>query len=230
MFLNKKNIINVAISRARDYLFIVMPDDSTENIGSLTLVNRVEKFIKNTDAWQEKLTPDLEQMMFGDSHYLENNSFSTSHQSVNVYGLPERRYEVRAEDNAVDIQIHRGASMAAEREHGSDMNPGSGADIQSYKKDRTVEETGQKKTEASGSRWHNSPAVSKPAGVPAASAAPKVKYSKGEIICIVNGLFNGMYGVIEDINYQTNKVRVTVSFMNRPTSVDMKITDIAKRK
>ena len=230
MFLNKKNIINVAISRARDYLFIVMPDDSTENIGSLTLVNRVEKFIKNTDAWQEKLTPDLEQMMVGDSHYLENNSFSTSHQSVNVYGLPERRYEVRAEDNAVDIQIHRGASMAAEREHGSDMNPGSGADIQSYKKDRTVEETGQKKTEASGSRWHNSPAVSKPAGVPAASAAPKVKYSKGEIICIVNGLFNGMYGVIEDINYQTNKVRVTVSFMNRPTSVDMKITDIAKRK
>ena len=32
MFLNKMNIINVSISRAKDYLFIVMPNDETENI------------------------------------------------------------------------------------------------------------------------------------------------------------------------------------------------------
>ena len=32
MFLNKKNILNVAISRARDYLFIVIPDDETEGV------------------------------------------------------------------------------------------------------------------------------------------------------------------------------------------------------
>ena len=48
-------------------------------------------------------------LMFDDPNYLENNAFSTGHQSVNVYGLPERRYEVRSEDNAVDVQIHRGA-------------------------------------------------------------------------------------------------------------------------
>ncbi len=45
--------------------------------------------------------------MFGDSQYLENNAFSTSHQSVNVYGLPEKCYEVRAEDTAIDVQIHK---------------------------------------------------------------------------------------------------------------------------
>ena len=45
--------------------------------------------------------------MFNDKRWLENNSFSTSHQSVNVYGLPEKRFEVRSEDAAVDIQIHR---------------------------------------------------------------------------------------------------------------------------
>jgi hypothetical protein len=44
--------------------------------------------------------------MFGDAAYLENNAFSTSHQSVNVYGLPEKCYEIRTEDNAVDVQIH----------------------------------------------------------------------------------------------------------------------------
>jgi hypothetical protein len=107
MFLNKKNIINVSISRARDYLFVVMPDDNTDNIENLRLVNRVEELIHDTNAWTEFLSPDLEDLMFGDSKYLENNAFSTGHQSVNVYGLPEKRYEVRTEDTAVDVQIHK---------------------------------------------------------------------------------------------------------------------------
>ena len=107
MFLNKRNIINVSISRARDYLFVVMPDDETENIENLRLVKRVEELIHNTDVWTEFQSPDLEDLMFGDSQYLENNAFSTSHQSVNVYGLPEKCYEVRTEDTAVDVQIHK---------------------------------------------------------------------------------------------------------------------------
>ncbi len=114
MFLNKRNIINVSISRARDYLFIVMPDDNTENITNLRLVRRVEQLTHDTDAWNEFLSPDLEDLMFGDPKYLENNAFSTSHQSVNVYGLPEKCYEVRTEDTAVDVQIHKGASRTSD--------------------------------------------------------------------------------------------------------------------
>ncbi len=113
MFLNKRNIINVSISRARDYLFIIMPDDNTENISNLKLVKRVEGLIKETEEWSESLSPDLEKIMFGESNYLEKNAFSTSHQSVNVYGLPEKRYEVRTEDTAVDVQIHKGISRPA---------------------------------------------------------------------------------------------------------------------
>ncbi|MBR1857861.1 MAG: hypothetical protein IJ803_12450 [Oribacterium sp.] len=127
MFLNKKNIINVSISRARDYLFIVMPDDDTENISNLRLVKRIEGLIKSTDAWNELHTPDLEDLMFGDSKYLENNAFSTSHQSVNVYGLPEKFYEIRTEDTAVDIQIHKHSyehisSQKNDSENESDKN------------------------------------------------------------------------------------------------------------
>lgn len=107
MFLNKRNIINVSISRAKDYLFIVMPDDNTENVNNLRLVKRVEQLIKSSDSYSEVLTPALEQQMFGSSTYLEDNAFSTGHQSVNVYGLPEKRYEIRSEDAAVDVQIHR---------------------------------------------------------------------------------------------------------------------------
>lgn len=89
-----------------------MPDDDTENISNLRLVKRVEQLVKSTNAWMELFTPDIELLMFGSSNYLENNAFSTSHQSVNVYGLPEKCYEVRTEDNAVDIQIHRGAPIS----------------------------------------------------------------------------------------------------------------------
>ncbi|WP_303818979.1 ATP-binding protein [Ruminococcus flavefaciens] len=110
MFLNKRNIINVSISRSRDYLFIVMPDDNTEKINNLRLVKRVESLIRSSNSWAEFMSPDLEKLMFNDEHYLENNAFSTSHQSVNVYGLPEKRYEVRTEETAVDVQIHKPVS------------------------------------------------------------------------------------------------------------------------
>lgn len=105
MFLNKKNIINVSISRARDYLVIIMPNDDTENIENLKLINKVET-ICNDNGSIEYLSHDIEEFIFNDSRFLENNSFATSHQIVNVYGKPELKYEIRSEDTAVDIQIH----------------------------------------------------------------------------------------------------------------------------
>ena len=116
MFLNRQNIINVAISRAKDYLFVVMPDDETEGVSNLRLVKRVEDLIHATGLWNEFASQDLEDLMFDDPNYLENNTFSTSHQSVNVYGLPEKCYEVRTEENAVDIQIHRPSAKVASEE------------------------------------------------------------------------------------------------------------------
>jgi hypothetical protein len=61
---------------------------------------------KEQPTWSEQLSPLIEEIMFGSKTYLEDNSFSTSHQLVNVYGKPEKLYEVRSEDNAVDVQIH----------------------------------------------------------------------------------------------------------------------------
>ena len=106
MFLNKLNIVNVSISRARDYLFILMPDDDTENVDKLTLIKKVEHLCKCQPSWGEYLSPTIENAMFGSKTYLEDNSFSTSHQLVNVYGKPEKRYEVRSEDSAIDVQLH----------------------------------------------------------------------------------------------------------------------------
>jgi len=107
MFLNKKNIINVSISRAKDYLFILMPSDDTENVDNLWLIKKMEQYIKKSGACTEYDAHFMEQLIFGSSTYLEDNSFSTGHQSVNVYGLPEQIYEIRSEEDAIDIQIHK---------------------------------------------------------------------------------------------------------------------------
>ena len=108
VFVNRKNIINVAISRARDCLFIVIPDDETENIQALTNLKRIETLIKETtqpSAYAEVLTPTIEEELFNDKKYLENNVFSTGHQDVNVYDIPIAKYEVRTEDSAIDVQL-----------------------------------------------------------------------------------------------------------------------------
>ena len=105
IFLNNLNIVNVAVSRAKDYLFVIMPDDDTENADKLTLIKRVEQICKKqNNNCSEYLKHDIK--MFGNKKYIEDNSFTTNHQLVNVYGKPEKRYEIRSEDNAVDVQIH----------------------------------------------------------------------------------------------------------------------------
>lgn len=106
IFLNKLNILNVSLSRARDYLFLVMPDEDTEGMDCLALLRKIEHLLKATGACREVSSASLEEEIFQDAHFLENNVFSTSHQMVNVYGLPDKRYEIRSEDNAVDIQLH----------------------------------------------------------------------------------------------------------------------------
>ena len=109
-FINKKNIINVAASRARDYLVVLMPDDDTLNLGNMVEVRKIEALMRqDLEHFVQYNSAEFEQAIFGSSKYIEENAFSTGHQSVNVYGNLEMRYEIRTEDTAVDIQIHEDA-------------------------------------------------------------------------------------------------------------------------
>lgn len=109
MFLNKQNILNVSISRARDYLFILMPDDATPDVENLYKIKQIENLAHSYAA--ERLavfaSEEIEEKMFGSKTYVYDNAFATSHQSVNVYTRPEKKYEVRCEDVAVDVQIRQ---------------------------------------------------------------------------------------------------------------------------
>lgn len=107
MFLNKQNILNVSISRARDYLFILMPDDKTENVANLKKIQRIVDLIDEeaNDNSAYFHSSEIEKVIFKDKRFIENNSFSTTHQSVNVYSEAERLYEIRCEETAIDIQV-----------------------------------------------------------------------------------------------------------------------------
>lgn len=107
MFLNKQNILNVSISRARDYLFILMPDDKTENLFNLKKIQKIVHLIneKTKDNSTQFHSNEVEKIMFKNNNYINENSFSTTHQSVNVYSEAEMLYEIRCEETAIDIQV-----------------------------------------------------------------------------------------------------------------------------
>lgn len=121
-FINKKNIINVAVSRARDYLVMLMPDDDTQNLGNMHEVRRIEAIMRrDPEHFIQHTSAEFEKSIFGDDMFIEKNAFSTGHQTVNVYGVPDARYEVRSEDTAVDVQIHKAAIVKKVQSEHADL-------------------------------------------------------------------------------------------------------------
>ena len=106
--LNKLNIINVAISRAKDYLIVFLPDK--QNCQGYEYLEKINRLVSISSQKYEKVTSvipatTVEKIVFGKAHYLESNTFVTSHQLANVYTKPTCLYEIRVDENSVDIQI-----------------------------------------------------------------------------------------------------------------------------
>lgn len=104
-FINKKNILNVAICRAQDYLFVLMPDKDYEHFDDLQAKNIGVIALERREELTLHTAQEIEKIMYGDSHYLEHNTFVTTHQLANVYTSPSSKYEVRIDDKSIDIQI-----------------------------------------------------------------------------------------------------------------------------
>lgn len=110
LFLQKEYIINVAISRAKDYLILLLPDEETEGLSGLKLIheahqgsilNIVRELPKESVA--QISAKEIERKLMGIADYFATNSFTNVHQTVNVYGQPEMDYMVRVSGNAIDI-------------------------------------------------------------------------------------------------------------------------------
>ena len=109
-FLNEAHIINVAISRAEDYLILFIPDKDTRGLNDLPLIHEnhqdslldiIGKLPKEFHV--EISASTIEKELMDDAHYFENHSRTTTHLPVNVYGKCETPYLFRMSGNAVDV-------------------------------------------------------------------------------------------------------------------------------
>jgi hypothetical protein len=113
-FINDKRVLNVAISRARDYLVVAIPDENTPNVQYLRGPQAIAGLMRrDPGVFSEEMTPDLEEKVWRDRDYIEKNTYSTGHQNVNVYETPEKRFEVRSEESAVDVHFRADRSEVA---------------------------------------------------------------------------------------------------------------------
>ncbi|MBI9030712.1 AAA family ATPase [bacterium] len=115
--INKKYIINVALSRARDYLFILHPSNeyesdkkikTIEGFKNLTEINKLLDYLKNhPDEVTEKSNRDIEKWCFNKQNHIDKNSIVIDHDSVNIYDIPPKTYVVSCGDTSIDIQIKK---------------------------------------------------------------------------------------------------------------------------
>ena len=101
--INNENILNVAISRARDYLFFVLPKGQVKGF---TRKNDIGRLADNKRRSIYNCS-DVEKIIFGSSNYIASNTLVTCHLSVNVYCEQNAVYDVRISDDAVDVRINR---------------------------------------------------------------------------------------------------------------------------
>ena len=99
---NNENIINVAMSRARDYIFFILPNGQQKGF---FMKNKIGSVVPFTD--RAILTcKQVESVMFkGNENFIYEHTHVTCHMPVNVYCEDNALYEVRMSDEALDIRI-----------------------------------------------------------------------------------------------------------------------------
>lgn len=57
---------------------------------------------------------------------------------------------------------------------------------------------------------------------------PKVVFTAGEVVRVIDGPFNDFSGVVEEVNYEKSRLRVGVMIFGRTTPVELEFAQVAK--
>jgi hypothetical protein len=101
---NNQNVINVAMSRAKDYLFFLVPDNKMEGFYTRDILGKLA--VNNEINHKILYCSDIEELMFNNKNFIKSNTNVSCHTPINIYCDSTCLYEVRKDDKAVDIQIN----------------------------------------------------------------------------------------------------------------------------